>query len=89
MAHANTRHQQRIGDQPWLRRLLIGLACFFVALLLVVPLFAIFAQALSAGLSVFWTNLSDTYTLHAIALTLFVAALTVPLNLIFGFLSGW
>ncbi|HZJ94311.1 MAG TPA: sulfate ABC transporter permease subunit CysW [Thiopseudomonas sp.] len=89
MAHTNTRHQQRIGDQPWLRRLLIGLACFFVALLLVVPLFAIFAQALSAGLSVFWTNLSDTYTLHAIALTLFVAALTVPLNLIFGVFLAW
>lgn len=82
-------HQQRIGDQPWLRRLLIGLAFFIVSILLVVPLIAIFAQALSAGLNVFWVNLSDKYTLHAIGLTLLVAALTVPLNLVFGVFLAW
>ncbi|MDY7219074.1 sulfate ABC transporter permease subunit CysW [Denitrificimonas sp. JX-1] len=89
MAHANSRHQQRIGDQPWLRRLFIGLAFFLVGVLLVVPLLAIFAQAFSAGLSVFWINLSDKYSLHAIGLTLLVAALTVPLNLIFGVFLAW
>jgi len=89
MAHAKTRHQQRIADQPWLRRLLIGLACLLVGILLVVPLLAIFAQALNAGVHVFWVNLSDTYTLHAIGLTLFVAALTVPLNLVFGVFLAW
>lgn len=82
-------HQQRIGDQPWLRRLLIGLTFLFIGILLVVPLIAIFAQALSAGLDVFWVNLSDKYTLHAIGLTLLVAALTVPLNLVFGVFLAW
>lgn len=82
-------HQQRIGDQLWLRRLLIGLAFFIVSILLVVPLIAIFAQALSAGLTIFWVNLSDKYTLHAIGLTLLVAALTVPLNLVFGVFLAW
>lgn len=82
-------HQQRIGDQPWLRRLLIGLAFLLVGILLVVPLIAIFAQALSAGLNIFWVNLSDNYTLHAIGLTLLVAALTVPLNLVFGVFLAW
>ncbi|WP_036239722.1 sulfate ABC transporter permease subunit CysW [Marinospirillum insulare] len=82
-------HQQRIGDQPWLRRLLIGLAFLLVGILLVVPLVAIFAQALSAGLNIFWVNLSDKYTLHAIGLTLLVAALTVPLNLVFGVFLAW
>lgn len=82
-------HQQRIGDQPWLRRLLIGLAFFIVSILLVVPLMAIFAQALNAGLTIFWVNLSDKYTLHAIGLTLLVAALTVPLNLVFGVFLAW
>lgn len=89
MAHSKTSHQQRIGDQPWLRRLLIGLAFLLVGILLVVPLMAIFAQALSAGLNVFWVNLSDKYTLHAIGLTLLVAALTVPLNLVFGVFLAW
>lgn len=82
-------HQQRIGDQPWLRRLLIGLAFLLVGSLLVVPLIAIFAQALSAGLNIFLVNLSDKYTLHAIGLTLLVAALTVPLNLVFGVFLAW
>ena len=82
-------HQQRIGDQPWLRRLLIGLTFLFIGILLVVPLIAIFAQALSAGLDIFWVNLSDKYTLHAIGLTLLVAALTVPLNLVFGVFLAW
>ena len=66
MAQSKTNHQQRIGDQPWLRRLLIGLAFLLVGALLVVPLLAIFSQALSAGFDVFWVNLSDKYTLHAI-----------------------
>lgn len=89
MSNHKTSHQQRIGDQPWLRRLLIGLAFLLVGILLVVPLMAIFAQALSAGLNVFWVNLSDKYTLHAIGLTLLVAALTVPLNLVFGVFLAW
>jgi len=87
--HKKTSHQQRIGDQPWLKRLFIGLAFLLVGILLVVPLVAIFAQALSAGLNVFWVNLSDKYTLHAIGLTLLVAALTIPLNLVFGVFLAW
>ncbi|WP_027849604.1 sulfate ABC transporter permease subunit CysW [Marinospirillum minutulum] len=89
MSNHKISHQQRIGDQPWLRRLLIGLAFLLVGVLLVVPLIAIFAQALSAGLNVFWVNVSDKYTLHAIGLTLLVAALTVPLNLVFGVFLAW
>ncbi|WP_416886453.1 sulfate ABC transporter permease subunit CysW [Marinospirillum sp.] len=80
---------QRVGDQPWLRRLLIGLVLLAVFLLLVMPLIAIFVQAFSAGWSGFWTNLTDHYTLHAIGLTLLVAALTVPINLVFGVLLAW
>jgi sulfate/thiosulfate transport system permease protein len=89
MAHSKSSHQQRIGDQPWLRRLLILLALGVITLLLLVPLLAIFAQALSAGSGVFFSNLTDQYTLHAIGLTLLVAALTVPLNLVFGVLLAW
>lgn len=89
MAQSKTNHQQRIGDQPWLRRLLIGLVFLLVGALLVIPLLAIFSQALSAGFDVFWVNLSDKYTLHAIGLTMLVAALTVPLNLVFGVFLAW
>ncbi|QFU02471.1 Sulfate transport system permease protein CysW [Halomonas sp. THAF5a] len=80
---------QRIGDAPALRRLLIGAAVALAALFLLLPLVAIFAQAFAQGLGTFWTNVSDTYTLAAIGLTLFVTALTIPINLVFGVMLAW
>lgn len=79
----------RIGDQPWVKWGLITLALTVTTLLLVVPLVLIFVQAFSDGSQTFWDNLTDTYTLHAIGLTLFVAALTVPINLVFGVFLAW
>ncbi|MCG7601999.1 sulfate ABC transporter permease subunit CysW [Halomonas sp. McH1-25] len=80
---------QRIGDSPRMRRVLVGLAVFLSALFLLLPLVAIFAQAFAEGLELFWANLSDEYTLAAIGLTLFVAALTIPINLVFGVFLAW
>jgi len=80
---------QRIGDAPALRRLLIGAAVALSALFLLLPLVAIFAQAFSQGLATFWVNVSDTYTLAAIGLTLFITALTIPINLVFGVMLAW
>lgn len=80
---------QRIGDSPRVRRVLVGLAVFLSALFLLLPLVAIFAQAFAEGLELFWANLSDEYTLAAIGLTLFVAALTIPINLVFGVFLAW
>lgn len=82
-------HNNRIGDQPWIKWLLIGVTLTLTALLLVVPLVLIFVQAFSAGISGYLENLNDGITLSAIGLTLLVAALTVPLNLIFGVALAW
>jgi sulfate transport system permease protein len=79
----------RIGDQPWVKWSLIALALTITTLLLVIPLALIFVEAFSEGAQTFWDNLTDTYTLHAIGLTLFVAALTVPINLVFGVFLAW
>lgn len=79
----------RIGDQAWVKWGLITLALAVTTLLLVMPLILIFVQAFSGGAQTFWDNLTDTYTLHAIGLTLFVAALTVPINLVFGVFLAW
>ncbi|WP_110664730.1 sulfate ABC transporter permease subunit CysW [Salinicola halophilus] len=79
----------RIGDAPGVRRTLIGIALALTALFLLLPLVAIFAQALASGLDVYWQNLSDDYTLAAIGLTLLVTLLTVPVNLVFGVFLAW
>ncbi|MDN6179952.1 MAG: sulfate ABC transporter permease subunit CysW [Halomonas subglaciescola] len=80
---------QRIGDSPGTRRLLVSAALVLTAVFLLLPLVAIFAQALAKGVGVFWTNISDGYTLHAIFLTLAVALLTIPICLVFGVALAW
>ncbi|MDR5875608.1 sulfate ABC transporter permease subunit CysW [Halomonas sp. CUBES01] len=80
---------QRIGDAPLVRRLLIATAVGLSGLFLLLPLVAIFAQAFSQGVGVFWTNVSDVYTLHAIGLTLVIALLTIPVCLVFGVALAW
>lgn len=84
---AHTAH--RIASAPWIRRTLISLALVITVVMLVIPLVVIFAQAFSTGWQTYMDNLADEYTLHAIGLTLFVAALTVPINLVFGTALAW
>ncbi|MFW3616713.1 sulfate ABC transporter permease subunit CysW [Billgrantia antri] len=80
---------QRIGDAPAVRRLLITAAVLLAALFLVLPLVAIFAQAFARGVDVFWANITNTYTLAAIQLTLVIAVLTIPVCLVFGVALAW
>lgn len=80
---------RRIGDAPGVRRVLIGAAVVLSALFLLLPLVAIFAQAFAQGVDVFWSNVSDRYTLHAIGLTLGIALLTIPVCLVFGVALAW
>ncbi|NVK75731.1 MULTISPECIES: sulfate ABC transporter permease subunit CysW [unclassified Marinomonas] len=83
------QHQLRVGDSPLVKGLLIGITLFLTAILLVVPLIAIFQQAFVEGAGHYFNSLLEADTLHAIGLTLFVAALTVPINLVFGVMLAW
>lgn len=83
------RKTMRSGDQPWVKWSLITLAIITTMLMLVIPLVLIFDMALSAGAGTYWDNLTNRYTQHAIGLTLLVAALTVPINLVFGIFLAW
>lgn len=67
----------------------IALGLFFVIILLVLPLILIFISAFSSGWKLFTSNLLDKDMLAAIKLTLWVALLTVPINLVFGTLIAW
>ncbi len=76
-------------ESAWVRRLLIGLALLFIALFLVLPLAAVFTEALSKGVDAFLAALKEPDAWSAIRLTLLVAAITVPLNLVFGVCAAW
>jgi sulfate transport system permease protein len=53
------------------------------------PLLAVFVQALSKGLIVYTAAIADPMAWAAVKLTLLVAAIAVPLNLIFGIAASW
>ncbi|WP_241647399.1 sulfate/thiosulfate ABC transporter permease CysW [Rosenbergiella metrosideri] len=78
-----------VSSRPWTKWILIGLALLSATLFLLVPLIYIFWQALSAGVGVALHNLRDGDMLHAIWLTVLIALITVPVNLIFGTLLAW
>ncbi|MVF03510.1 MULTISPECIES: sulfate/thiosulfate ABC transporter permease CysW [Serratia] len=73
----------------WGKWTLIAIGALFSVLLLVVPMMSIFAEAFSKGVGAMWSNLLDPDMLHAIWLTVLIALLTVPFNLVFGTLLAW
>ncbi|UAN56000.1 sulfate/thiosulfate ABC transporter permease CysW [Serratia sp. JSRIV004] len=73
----------------WGKWTLIAIGVLFSILLLVVPMVMIFIEAFSSGVGAVWHNLSDPDMLHAIWLTVLVALITVPVNLVFGTLLAW
>ena len=71
------------------RCLLIVVALLFVVLFLVAPLAAVFSQALAGGISAYFAALREPDALAAVRLTLLTAAISVPLNLVFGVAASW
>jgi sulfate transport system permease protein len=76
-------------EAAWVRRTLIGIALVFMALFLVLPLAAVFTEALRKGFDAYWEALKDPDAWSAIRLTLLTAAVAVPLNLVFGVAAAW
>jgi sulfate transport system permease protein len=76
-------------EAPWVRNTLIGIALVFVLLFLVLPLAAVFTEALRKGWGAYWEALREPDAWSAIRLTLIAAAIAVPLNLVFGVAAAW
>ena len=76
-------------EAPWVRWGLIALALTFLLLFLVLPLAAVFAEALRKGVGAYLSGLREPDAWSAIRLTLLIAAIAVPLNLVFGVAAAW
>jgi len=76
-------------ERQWLRAVLIGLALVLVAVLLFAPLGAVFATALAQGGRAALAGISSPDALSAIRLTLIVAAIAIPVNIVFGIAAAW
>jgi len=71
------------------RWILIGIAMAFVGLFLLLPLAAVFVEALRKGVDVYLASFKDADALSAIKLTLLAAGISVPLNVVFGVAAAW
>ena len=80
----------RSRQDPWyVRWTLTAAALALMTVLVIIPLVAVFAHALEAGIGAYWRNLTDADTRHSILLTLAVAPTAVALNLVFGLAAAW
>ncbi|GGE00908.1 sulfate ABC transporter permease [Aureimonas endophytica] len=71
------------------RGLLIAAALAFLALFLALPLVSVFYEALRDGWTGYWEAITEADTVAAIRMTLTVAAIAVPCNLVFGVAAAW
>ncbi len=84
-----TDQSPALQDPPWLRRSLIGIVLLFLLLFLLLPLVLVFREAFAGGWDTFIAALSEPDAQAAIRLTLLVAAIALPLNIVFGLAAGW
>jgi len=83
------KDRRATNDPLWLRVLLVGISVAFIGVLLVLPLVAVFVEALRGGLASYFANITHPAALRAIRLTLLAAVIAVPLNLLFGVMASW
>jgi sulfate transport system permease protein len=85
-----SEHAVAATTEPgWVRWLLIAAAVLLIAGIVVLPLAVVIVEALRAGVGAYWSAVTEPDALAAVKLTLTVAALTVPANLVFGVAAAW
>jgi sulfate transport system permease protein len=76
-------------DPAWVKGVVLALSLGFFVTFLLLPLIAVFVEALRRGWSVYVAALVEPDALSAIRLTLLTAAIAVPLNMVFGIAAAW
>ena len=86
-----TRFEANIAtrDRRWVKYTLLGIGLSFFVLFLLLPLIAVFVEALRKGWEAYFAALVEPDAQSAIRLTLLAAAISVPLNLVFGVAAAW
>ncbi len=90
MSDLSAAQKMRVTEESRITRfILILVAVSFLGILLVLPLSLVFTQAFSQGVAIYWRAFEDPDARSAILLTLIVAGISVPLNLVFGIAAAW
>ncbi len=86
---AEDRARSVTTERRPVRIILITTAILFLTLFLLFPLISVFVEAFRAGLKAYWAAITEPDALAAVRLTLLVAAIAVPANVIFGIAASW
>lgn len=90
MASVTRFERSNATKEPrWVKYTLISTALIFFGFFLLLPLFAVFFEALHKGWEVYLKAISNVDALSAIKLTVIAALISVPLNLVFGIAASW
>ena len=76
-------------EPKWMQNTLIAVSVGFVGLLILLPVVAVFTEALRKGLGFYWRSVSDPLALSALRLTLLTAVVTLAANLVFAIAASW
>ena len=88
-AGALKKSQRGTEESPLIKWALITVALAFCLVFLLLPLLNVFVQALAKGWTFYWNSLTQPDSWAAIRLTLMVAGISVPLNILFGLAAAW
>lgn len=86
---APPRLAQATREPAWVRWTLISVALVFLSLFLFLPLVSVFFEAFKKGWDVYVASITEADAVSAMKLTLIAAAISVPLNLVFGVAAAW
>jgi sulfate transport system permease protein len=87
--HRPLRSRTALQEPAWVKIALTFVALAFLTLFLLVPLAAVFFEALRNGVGAYFAAIAEPDSLAAIRLTLLVAAIAVPANVVFGVAAAW
>ena len=86
---SRSQSQRGTEEPPLIKWTLIAIALAFSLVFLLLPLVNVFAQAFAKGWQAYWNSLTEPDSWAAIRLTLIVAAIAAPLNVLFGVAAAW
>lgn len=86
---ARDRRSAATTESRPVRWLLTTIALAFLTLFLLIPLVSVFWEAFSKEQELFAAALTEPEAVSAIRLTLLTAAISVPLNVVFGVAMAW
>ena len=85
----SAKHRSPISEPMWVQALLMVTGLGFMAILVLLPMAVVFVEAFRQGFAAYRDALTTTQAISAVRLTLLVAAIAVPLNVVFGLAASW